>query len=402
MDASTAERHATYAHLSRLRSSTDFLSVMNLLLWAPRLDLAIHIALFLLLLWQSTNSSFSVTQLIVIFALPVSHLTLWRINLNPIRPGSRSQTIAEMLSWFIVIYVRPVIAVGCGGRLLRHGINPATVVTLLFLIWAPLAIAACRRGRYTGVFWWPIIWTWPLIELIRNMSLKLLKLISFYLLSMGIIAAISWAIMSGFKLLWNGFVKTEFPFLYDRVMFFFAHLNPVHLLSIGAVLVALSVLPWMYRWCNNWIRWHRWLKNRVSNLTVQSFLTVVNEYHDESFYLRTIRFVREQGLLRPATETEDLLARLIITIERSGMRQSHENPPRTGGASQTGNQRTETWSPERWLTEFTWHHSRLDARSKAVFLDELCMLYEKIRAKGQSLTGGQNTNDSSDTPSIIL
>ncbi len=219
------EQHATKAHLARVNQSKDFLSTMQLLLWLPRIDIGLHVILFIVILPELIRVGFTWLFLALLFclALYVSHKALWiflgrlrspislyreytlfMVSLTlsvlrsfaflrhfassysdrPLRPAMLS--ISEILSFmlwtqaafiarssvFLVLFAwASSVQIGVPITIVVYSslINRLPVILLVatyVVCFGPFAIWAARVGRFIHWRWWALLPIWPMIYLL--------------------------------------------------------------------------------------------------------------------------------------------------------------------------------------------------------------------------------------------
>jgi len=382
------ERHATHAHLTRLDKSAHFLSVARLLWWAPLVDFSLHIAILLTLLTRAIGGTLlpPLVFLGLAVAISISFTIFW--------------PYASVLRWtsyrraaLLGIYCRFWI-----GFLLVWRLKDTIPVVLLLVLcgytatWAALALfLSARTGQFTHPLLWPIMPICSLLLFARNAKAVFAKLKE------------NWELIKASLLLVLAFGGLYYLLLnYKVAQWVFGAV------SIPAMLWALpEVLSDALHWSKDWVRWHRWMQIHGVSITGQEFLESVDEYHSETWCVRFVRSVREQGVLIATEKMEILLVRLALAFEHTRQAHAQEEPGSIAGfvkkefitaiesvrsklklSSKEDSKSTEQ-VPEipskpdpfdLWYAEYTrkdkWRLPELGLE----FLDEICMLLEQVRA----------------------
>jgi hypothetical protein len=154
------EEHATKAHLMRLHQYGDFLSIMRLLLVAPKIDLCAYLILsfvFTSILIVS-KPTFLVASLIVTFFI-FSFTTHSIDTLSEVSPIILISSMrAATLTCLVLI----------GFYLTNEVIIPVLVFCSYWAFFLPFSYLAARTGKFVHPRWWFLLPIWPLLNLISN------------------------------------------------------------------------------------------------------------------------------------------------------------------------------------------------------------------------------------------
>lgn len=158
------ERHATYAHLSRLDKAPHFLSVMRLLLWAPFIDLGAHFALLLPLLVVPSKGSVVFQLAWTSCFLAFSYSGLWWIGRESLILFGRSLYGALLLAMIFNVRLLSLMALT-----IPFAVLPSLLIFLVYVeSWALFALLSSRARRFTHPLWWPMLPIVFVLVAIRN------------------------------------------------------------------------------------------------------------------------------------------------------------------------------------------------------------------------------------------
>ncbi|HEX5703451.1 MAG TPA: NACHT domain-containing protein [Pyrinomonadaceae bacterium] len=371
-----AEKYSTYAHLARLDKAGDFMRAFRLLLWIPFVDGVTHAVIFVVAAATLPKTEMIVKMgmlLVLLLACAFSHLSLCR----PQYLGAGSISLAKgniMLRIYALIFVPGVVILLARGL---HG--PAlTLLPLLFYIlaWAPSALLASRVGQFTSIGWWPVMPLVTILILGKNLGSILSRVFENKRKALGVIfLTITLVVISGV--------------LVFAIIRFVDITSPIVMWVMYAI-YSFSLLVFLVgrrHWVKDRIHWIRGSKNYAHSITSSEFLRLVEQYSTATMRLRLIGRIRKNASLVATEETENMIAKLCLRIERDRMQRQSS---RSGGSEEnipdffTGN-KSEPVSVDR--DEFdTWYETRLIKKGTLFphefdILDELSLLLEQIRAR---------------------
>ncbi len=180
------ERDTVKAHLLRLPQPRTFISAMQLLLWLPKLDLYLHLILYIVLLIDFAQLRLlrldsALTALLFIF------MSYCGSQLFILSISRRSPLFSPSLWWltpmkfaiqlgfiFSRVLVFVLLAGGWPGKVQSVFAfrSPMDVFTLAFalyvVLYVPFAVWAARKGKYTHPSWWAILPLWWLLYIVTN------------------------------------------------------------------------------------------------------------------------------------------------------------------------------------------------------------------------------------------
>lgn len=368
------ERYATFAHLTRLNESANFLAIMRLLLWAPLIDAFAHLIIILLfyyaILISGSSVILSLNEILFLwpYILPFIGILLFWSYFGLWRRGSsnRKESLFELLFPRLLL-------VGFMSSYVQWG---WLLVFSYVLSWAPCALTAAKRGILT----WPAGWlliplsifgAFPNYKSLLKSSFNYFDIdnVKFMLIFVSIIGwvfllflspndsyvaqyfvivipfsflgflALIWLIMgpSFFKFLISGITREIFYFLYDM------------------------------------IKWIQRIRDGKTALTISDFAAEFANYRSDKFTARYLRFVRQKNMLIPGEEIEELLNILAFVLEYGPEILNFKD----------SNDRDKAYSLEEWLNHYVHKHSQIKW-GKAESLDEICLLLEQVRANRRS------------------
>jgi len=438
-----SERHATYAHLTRLDKSTDFVSVMQLLRLSSVVDIMLHFLLFVLLLSSLVQADSVSPQRVI--GLVVTIL-ISRLGVQGLLAATGSWTGAIWLRVLLITILWASFS-GIMPWLLTLAISSVT------MLWLPTAIFSARTGWMTHPLWWPILPVAPIIYFVNNIRELVPAAIArlrgelglFIVITPALIAVVvmevlrssnnASAVLGSLSIsavvgeiiilplyiavrqseMWRELARSRQVTLAAMLSIAYAAIIGAGTFlideSIMAAAFLLGLLAWfagilltMLRWIRGWARWHRWTQRHTASMTVQEFLRSISDHQIKMLVIRHVRYVREQGLLIATEGTETLLQRLSLQLERSSTSLSE----RTSGferrlmrliaaigrsrriiaadqqsAEPSSQQAVGTsFDPgfyEEWLADYTRKDQRRLSKLNPELLDEICKLLEQVR-----------------------
>jgi len=402
------ERHATYAHLTRLSQPGGLLSTLRLLLAMRAVDLAIHLTIWIALVtWSMAQTGAGsldtlvfiviVTPLVVVsYIAPYlfdpfnTFLRATNVKSNPVRemverlliiPNPMQRASAEMLeimTWImLLVYLRlPIIMAALIVRDDTFYGHTMWYIYLYGLLWNPFAWAAASMGRFTRSFWWICIPFLPILLLFHIPTWQSMiswlaenrRALLVWLLYLGQISVITTIFLAGLR-----YLESLFPERSVWLAFAFA------LLTICGVLVYAAL------WIRDWLRWRVHSRQLQSLLTPQAFLDDLvrfGRYVGNRFPIWYVRQVRERGLLAPTDETVHVLTSILIELERRrarGRPARGESHPSSRADSRVPSKAQASASDRQTVKLGTMEYS-------AELLDELSMLLERVTIARQGVT----------------
>ena len=346
------ERYATKAHLSRVNRSVDFLSIMKLLLWLPRIDLGLNVLLFTLLLSVFTLESridLSIMLQILVLLL-ASHIFIRLKYMIPMK---------SKFSFFVLMrfYFYGIVFVIISTKIEQHiqlFILIICIIVFVF-IYIIFAIKAAKTGLFVKMRWGALLSFWPIIYLFIFPRLaivsfrKMMDALNLEDVTEFIVILLMIGIFSGIIILWSTVIKEHFPLLYLIGVIIF-------LIIMGVGLFRL-LIKFVYNQVHDWIRW---MGSHQKSFTCLELWETLKLYHTTGFRLRLVRLVREQRLLVATNEQKEFL-RNVLSVVAAG----------TYSLSSTSSEKNET---DKVITEIAFSVKRWDV---AIF-DELYQLLEDL------------------------
>lgn len=425
------EQHATKAHLARINVNSDFLSIMRLLLWLPRLDFWLHVVLLTLLLAGLLRFNvFNLAQFSLLITLVLlSHLSLLVImsSLLPVLTfwsntvSLHKKTFLSILQSWLDQIKRPIL------RLWRHDkatkpsnssrkrvklpvlfsklllatiqtifwtifilikfslilfstlLSPqrdfsgslvdifATFVATYVVLFGPLAFWAAVRGGFVRIQWWFILPIWPILLLFRNFK-TIYK--SFIILLKEDLLSIS--LLFSLIVIYIVLLSITFKFIDE----FIIHNQTLLLILaspfwsiIAIVLIGMGTKK-AFEWIHDWLKWHKWIRSHIEPMTCQDLISNLRTYRGALFRIRLLKVVREQRVLIATDETEAILLRIALEAEKRQQTNRYEEKDKPFSQSNL---------PDSAITKDGTEYIGLETNASPEFLDALYMLLEDIR-----------------------
>lgn len=397
------ERHATHAHLSRLDKARHFLSVLQLLRWAPFIDLCIHVAVSITFLTIYAKGSIIFQWVSALGFFVFSYFGFWWITRGlSLLFGSR---VRGTLLWGMLIEIRlfSILAIMTLWSLSK----PPFVFLMLSIyavIWILFALVSARTRQFVHLLWWPMLPIALVLASVRNVKSLLTALFA--------VIKENWRDLT---LLVALLTLVELVRLWRYGLFILLVLFAALTVSI-LLFATLTLILYVVDWC----RWHLWVQSHRTSITIWEFLGSLSQRYNKISCIQFTQIVRELGLIDATEETEFVLTRLVLAIEqtRTRLRRVYRRSRQERGiliarlrmemevlmirlalevkeirnrlnkiilskseySSQQANDALTTMdSFEHWVTEFTKKDKLWLWRLEPEFLDEVCMLLEQVR-----------------------
>ncbi|GBE91484.1 NADH dehydrogenase subunit 3 [Nostoc cycadae WK-1] len=384
------EFFATHAHLSRLDQSSQYINTLRLLQWISRIDIILHIGVFICLIALLISWKFDDFYLNAIFTASIfliSHFTLQELPSSI--PSSWGRTL-----YFQQSYTKRYYSVD-------SSLSFSLCIRLIFfpLLWSYFAILAAYTGQFNEPLWWFFLILFPLLYLITNFK-KLLGFIS------------------------NNICKYGFSYFILLLLILFIYKNK-EIIFIPLILITYSIFVFCFSifvlfigikssilWMQDWIKWQKWLKMRPSPMSAQELLNLITLYHHTEFGRKLVMIIRERNSLIPTEDSEQLINELALTLEKSLflykrkekikqrqrrifqkkplyavkllliqfklLRQSPQNRTKERLNNNLGSQFFNVW-----LQQYTLKNKLRLVNLGSEFLDEIYILLEQVRARQQ-------------------
>jgi NACHT domain len=354
------ERLETEAFLTRLPNATDLLAIERLLLWVPWISAIFNIAVIFTItafLVPQAHQTLAVFSLSTLFVLSI--IIRWRY---PFSPG------LQRLPLFPSFLMLCVLLLVLSSTLL--GITSLIILSYAyFLFWPAFAFLLAKEGKFYQVFWWPFypiiyIFIWILHAPSRFFDfIRMFKAREFLIMAL---------ITLGFATLMYAIFRYSKKNDTIVVLFFFGFATVGVCYALW--LMGLDLFYWLHD-CNIW---YRWTKKQTGAINLNELVKLLNKYKSPSFYIRTIRFVREKGILTLDEYTIEQLKRLIIVVEQVQLK-----GPTFLFNQPTANYTDNEISDYKFLRNWLVGHKNNDPSSLnelgPVFLDEICQLTEETQ-----------------------
>lgn len=314
-------RYATAAHLSRLDRSEEFLSVLRLLLWVPRIDLVMHaIVLGLTLAEVVYLDLHPIIVLITAACFSISYGT------SPTLASSTSGLCSvSLFHWLVAVLSRTTVwlmsAVLVGqlfGDPNKAEGTPLIPVILAsyYWLWFVTALLSAKTGKFNHPVWWPFMPVVSLVLVLRELSYAILHLrnalaraytadrekkfrvVVFILIMVAFFAP---------PILLSG----RYPSISRVYIWIFSGLAAVRLIE-GVIKEA----PEWANWLRDRRQWRDWRGRQVTSLTGREFLDILGKYGTASVRRQFIRDVRLNRLLEATNATEVLVEALTTSVEQ--------------------------------------------------------------------------------------
>jgi hypothetical protein len=323
------EYHATYAHLSRLDEPSRFINSLRLLRWIPTVDnlLIVGVSIGLIMIGSALPgallASLFTAMLLFIVIKIVSRTVKSKMNYAP---------ISMFFLWF------------------SEGVTMGTRLILFPLLWAPFAIIASEQGLFTSLIWWPFLGLFPILCMafyfkrtrrFVNQSLPMILGTSSFAALMLILFLVLSIRLSPVK---------------GLLIFFF---------GMFIFLCALSG-PSAYFQLRDQLRFQKWQRVPVKQLTAQQMLHLLSLYQSAEFSKILIATIREKNALIPTEESENSIKYLALALESTiEDRLSDKNAMASEFLL-------------RWIEKYNQKDNQRLRKLGAEFLDEIYLLLEQV------------------------
>ncbi len=315
------EEHATKAHLMRLPRSQDYLSIMRLLLAAPKIDLCVLLVVsFVFISIFLVSKSFYPIGTLQFFLLVTFPFSL--IFFSFIFPFVDVADGKELLTIILLIFMRAGIMtmlILFGFFLAKGTILKGEVILFILVVcayWAffrPFSNLAARTGKFAYPRWWFLLPIWPLLGLISNprsvslvissmaRAFKHTRIIMFGLIALVLGVILVYATISGLN-------------------YFFEHPSPwggIIFLLLSCIMIVPMIkviLPDAYHAYQDWVRWRKWFNTYKETMTCQEFCEAI-AFRSPIRTLSALGRIRVGHKLAATAETERFLKTLAFEIE---------------------------------------------------------------------------------------
>lgn len=311
------EEHATKAHLKRMNRSENFLSIMQLLLWMPKIDFWLHCAFLTVCLW----TFFQTGLLKIEVVLGLSLLSLFSyVGFHLGRDPSEPLFLPISLCTRLSLIFFPFLAF-LAGRLngssissIERNITLATSCLFYFgFLIAPFSILAAKSGLFAHRRWWIFLPLWPILYLFTHpysivifISKKLLGIkrssvwlpILTFVVGGGILSiTLSWWIiyLEKYPSIWGDIVT----YIVFGIMFL-------------AMIYVFSAI--IYLIVQDQSRWHKWFHRHKGLITCQEFGEATS-YRSPAYVRRALKEIRIQQKLAATIESELFIRGIAFRIE---------------------------------------------------------------------------------------
>jgi hypothetical protein len=342
---------ATYAHLSRLDQSRQYIDILNLLRWIKLIRICLYFLSLLLFICYGPQSYLTAIAQITIL-IPM----LWLM----------STVLSRTLSGFFKIlsheplFIYTIVLYSLKKELYSM-IHPVAAFIIFLMLWPLLAILAAISGEFTHYYWWILLWVFPLLYFGRNYR-KVWELLTSAKAAFTRIPKIIILLFS-----------TMLIFLYILIFFLLPALMTNKIGTyIGFIVSSIALVFMIHRthYFQDSFKWWKWRRRHRTSITMQKLLDQIAHYHNSKLCTLTVSHCREKDLLAISAESENLLSELAINLERK------ECLPSSGLHSDHF---------KIWLNSYT--EKRFQKLSKDnEFIDEIYILLEKIHLKVVSLS----------------
>ena len=371
------EEYATKAHLMRLPRSGDYLSIMRLLLVAPKIDLCLYLILSLVFipLLIVSKPIFPIVFFIVLF-IPFSFI----LPYGPMGSLNRLSTI-------IFIGLMRVATLDCVifiGFLLigypipeKEAILPTVAFCSYWAFFLPFSYQAARTGKFAYPRWWLLLPIWPLLNLIRNpqsVFLFISRIVRVFkhmrIIGLGPLVLVAAGSLVGAGI-WGMNYLTQNPSPWGDIIL----LLIICIMTVPMIRFFSSIIYSAYQ---DRLRWHKWFKNHQGTMTYHEFCEAIT-FHNWTKTLSALERARIQRKLAPTTENELFLKTLAFEIEVR-QRVAKANKGATYGKAILPVSSSNEMENEniRVCAKHLWIHG-------PIVLDEIYMLLQDIHEARQNL-----------------
>jgi hypothetical protein len=355
------EQFETEAFLSRLPNATDFLATMRLLLWIPFVNVVSNICIILVLTIFYINGESQLIAgafFILLFLLSVvirkryhfSH-GLQRMPLFP--------SIMMVLIFVLVL-----------SQTFFNELSPLlSLLYVCFLFWPAFAFSIAKEGQFSNPVWWlfyPVIYIIMMILRAPSAFIRFIRLLTIRGLLTLVAMFAGLGLFAFFLLSYSNQIK---PYFFTGMVWFFA-------ISFAYVFIILG--RDFYFWFNDWKIWRIWYKCQINPITFEKLLESLNQYKRPVFYIRTVRFIRENGKLIPTENVVLQLQHLASAIERAQFMGSSRRSKRPKVVQLDDKIRDFHFIIE-WLNRYKITDPNSLRELGPEFLDEVCILAEQMR-----------------------
>jgi hypothetical protein len=376
------ERFATRAHLTRLEKPERFISALNLLLVLPTVDLFLHAAALISLLalaaWQSGAllpwNGWVLLSAVLLFASHAYLRTLFTSRMK----------VRGLQVWLFFVYLRFGFLLAASRVITRPesgSVFPRNLYlafSVYIMTWSISALYAARRGRHTSLGWWPVMPLTPLLIIIRALG-EYLRGVS------------TWETIK--KLL--GDLKKLRPISVLKDVLVALVTLTLEIIGIGlfALVMPIVLISMVFGILKDWLRWRKRHRAYFEPLTGLEFVNELSGYLHSAAALRYLKTVRVRGQLLAVGETDEILEKLSLAIERE--RHSNATDEAESGhafilvilrALISGMRRRRVTTLQNldgfdeWYTRTLMESPLTGTSRSSEILDELVLLMEQVRA----------------------
>jgi hypothetical protein len=323
------DRMALRAHLAQLDKAERFLSLFNLLIWLPRIDLLLLVVTYSTILIGLFDRLIAVKYLRAVnvenvwqinVAFYALLLLLWIYIYKFIPPlllvvlSRREDALSKAAVGLLFCRLASFWVLGILVAVFTHAlVFPSGIAALLFLvsmIWSPsvLYLASSHPMRFRLVFW-PLV---PMIvlskaitklrfrpshtaaqirESVVNFSSEWKENLKLMSLAIGVLGILFGTVM-------------VLIFIAVRYLKFS---GPIILILV-VLAVVFCLLPILF----DSLKWHEWKRTKPRQITALEFVASLDGYYTDIFRLRMLRLIRAENLI---TATPDAVAE----IDRVGL-----------------------------------------------------------------------------------
>jgi len=315
----------TLAFLRRLPNSSEYQSVLRLLIWSNRIDISIHI---LLLVFFTSILRISDSPNIV-FSMFFSLISLFS-QINNFLNGDATRSLVHR-SWFFeiiasvgqlllrgfIVIIALVDVLGYG-KLNSFSSELSLLGTgyLIFLMYAlffqPSAHFLSRYGRFCTLPWWILAPCNALYLLFERILAKILSnnKVAYQYISQNrrTLLIFTMAVSASLLLAFRFFLFIE-TFISNTMIV-------VGMYAIIGIVVcsAYCYFQWI-PWVRSYARWKKWQTNFQTPLSGVEFLDILGKFEHRSYYIDFIRLVHRNDYLKPNEDSIRFVELLLSTYE---------------------------------------------------------------------------------------
>jgi len=367
------EKHAVFAHLSRLTDARQFISIWRLLLWTRPIDRLLFALLFLALLLSMGHRPRG-TLIVLLTGVFLSYVSVQGISSLFFLLKRGAVVRLDWSFWltvfmcrlifvlpFAIAYILTVRSLIGSGPTPRLGDQFLLVFGMYSVLWLGAGFAVALRGKYTRTQWWPIFHLAALLILLERVPLLIKDLRRESIKTWILRWRRAFLLVAGAVTIVWLFLKANIPDFVDRHSravqgTLVVLLAPVILVGLGKISVDVV----------RFIRMGR--RERWRGLSASELVKTIVSFRTTPFCLAFLRRVRSGQLVDTGLDSEKYIQDFALELEKSTTaNQSQKKDPASSGNSARRADDPDLFGIQQIRTD------------KHALLDEVYRLLETIR-----------------------